>query len=53
MPDELELGRTILLFLWCSGLAGIEIEIEGGSAGPSGCRPGTSSVAASAGSTAS
>jgi hypothetical protein len=28
--DELEIGRTVLLFLWAFGLAGIEIEIEGG-----------------------
>jgi hypothetical protein len=28
--DELEIGRTLLLFLWAFGLAGIEIEIEGG-----------------------
>jgi hypothetical protein len=28
--DELEIGRTLLLFLWAVGLAGIEIEIEGG-----------------------
>jgi hypothetical protein len=28
--DELEIGRTVLLFLWALGLAGIEIEIEGG-----------------------
>jgi hypothetical protein len=28
--SELELGRTILLFVWSFGLAGIEIEIEGG-----------------------
>ena len=27
---ELELGRTLLLWLWALGLAGIEIEIEGG-----------------------
>ena len=27
---ELEVGRTLLLFFWCFGLAGIEIEIEGG-----------------------
>jgi hypothetical protein len=28
--DELEIGRTVLLFLWAFALAGIEIEIEGG-----------------------
>jgi hypothetical protein len=28
--DELEIGRTVLLFMWAFGLAGIEIEIEGG-----------------------
>jgi hypothetical protein len=28
--DELEIGRTVLQFLWAFGLAGIEIEIEGG-----------------------
>jgi len=28
--SELEVGRTLLLFLWSFGLAGIEIEIEGG-----------------------
>jgi hypothetical protein len=28
--SELELGRTLLLFAWAFGLAGIEIEIEGG-----------------------
>jgi hypothetical protein len=28
--DELEIGRTLVLFLWALGLAGIEIEIEGG-----------------------
>ena len=28
--SELEIGRTLLLFLWAFGLAGIEIEIEGG-----------------------
>jgi hypothetical protein len=28
--DELEIGRIIVLWLWCFGLAGIEIEIEGG-----------------------
>jgi hypothetical protein len=28
--DEVDVGRTILLFLWAFGLAGIEIEIEGG-----------------------
>jgi hypothetical protein len=28
--DELEIGRTLLLFVWAFGLAGIEIEIEGG-----------------------
>jgi hypothetical protein len=28
--DELEVGRTLLLFAWAFGLAGIEIEIEGG-----------------------
>lgn len=28
--DELEIGRTLLLFAWAFGLAGIEIEIEGG-----------------------
>ena len=30
LMDELEIGRTLLLFLWAFGLAGIEIEIEGG-----------------------
>ena len=30
MPDDLELGRTLLLFAWAFGLAAIEIEIEGG-----------------------
>jgi hypothetical protein len=28
--SELELGRTLILFAWAFGLAGIEIEIEGG-----------------------
>ena len=28
--SELEIGRTLLLFVWAFGLAGIEIEIEGG-----------------------
>jgi hypothetical protein len=28
--DELEVGRTLLLFFWAFGLAGIEVEIEGG-----------------------
>ena len=28
--SELEIGRTLLLFFWAFGLAGIEIEIEGG-----------------------
>ena len=28
--SEVDAGRTILLFLWAFGLAGIEIEIEGG-----------------------
>ncbi len=28
--SELELGRTLLLFFWAFGLAGIEIEVEGG-----------------------
>lgn len=28
--SEVEIGRTLLLFLWAFGLAGIEIEIEGG-----------------------
>ena len=28
--DEIEVGRIILLWLWCFGLACIEIEIEGG-----------------------
>lgn len=28
--SELELGRTVVLFLWAFGLAAIEIEIEGG-----------------------
>jgi hypothetical protein len=28
--DDLEIGRTLLLFAWAFGLAGIEIEIEGG-----------------------
>jgi hypothetical protein len=28
--SDLELGRTLLLFAWAFGLAGIEIEIEGG-----------------------
>jgi hypothetical protein len=28
--DDLELGRILLLWLWAFGLAGIEIEIEGG-----------------------
>jgi hypothetical protein len=28
--SELEVGRTLLLFLWAFGLAAIEIEIEGG-----------------------
>jgi hypothetical protein len=28
--SELELGRTFVLFLWAFGLAGIELEIEGG-----------------------
>jgi hypothetical protein len=28
--DELEIGRTLLLWFWALGLAGIEIEIEGG-----------------------
>ena len=28
--DELEVGRIVLLWLWCFGLACIEIEIEGG-----------------------
>jgi hypothetical protein len=28
--DSLELGRTLLLWFWALGLAGIEIEIEGG-----------------------
>ena len=28
--SELEIGRTLVLFLWAFGLAGIEIEIEGG-----------------------
>jgi hypothetical protein len=28
--SELEIGRTLLLFAWAFGLAGIEIEIEGG-----------------------
>ena len=28
--SELELGRTLLLFVWAFGLAAIEIEIEGG-----------------------
>ena len=27
---DFELGRTLLLFFWSFGLAGIEIEIEGG-----------------------
>jgi hypothetical protein len=27
--SELEIGRTLLLFLWAFGLAGIELEIEG------------------------
>ena len=30
MIDDLEIGRTLLLFAWAFGLAGIEIEIEGG-----------------------
>ncbi len=30
MIDDLELGRTLLLFAWAFCLAGIEIEIEGG-----------------------
>jgi hypothetical protein len=28
--SELDIGRTLLLWFWCVGLAGIEIEIEGG-----------------------
>jgi len=28
--DELDIGRTLLLWFWAFGLAGIEIEIEGG-----------------------
>ena len=28
--DEIEVGRIVLLWLWCFGLACIEIEIEGG-----------------------
>lgn len=28
--DELDIGRTLVLWLWAFGLAGIEIEIEGG-----------------------
>ncbi len=28
--SELEIGRTLILFAWAFGLAGIEIEIEGG-----------------------
>jgi hypothetical protein len=28
--SELEVGRTLLLFVWAFGLAGVEIEIEGG-----------------------
>ena len=28
--DDLEIGRTLLLFFWAFGLAAIEIEIEGG-----------------------
>ena len=28
--EDLDLGRIILLWLWAFGLAGIEIEIEGG-----------------------
>jgi hypothetical protein len=28
--DEFDVGRTLLLWLWAFGLAGIEIEIEGG-----------------------
>jgi hypothetical protein len=28
--DELDIGRTLLLWFWALGLAGIEIEIEGG-----------------------
>jgi hypothetical protein len=28
--SDLEIGRTLLLFVWAFGLAGIEIEIEGG-----------------------
>ena len=28
--SDLEIGRTLLLFAWGLGLAGIEIEIEGG-----------------------
>ena len=28
--DQLEIGRTRLLFVWAFGLAGIEIEGEGG-----------------------
>ena len=28
--SELDLGRKLLLFFWAFGLAGIEIEIEGG-----------------------
>jgi hypothetical protein len=28
--DDLDIGRTILLWVYCFGLAGIEIEIEGG-----------------------
>jgi hypothetical protein len=30
VTDDLELWRTLLLFVWAFGLAGIEIEIEGG-----------------------
>ena len=28
--DDLDIGRTLLLWVYCFGLAGIEIEIEGG-----------------------
>ena len=28
--DDVELGRTLLLFVWAFGLAGVEVEIEGG-----------------------
>jgi hypothetical protein len=28
--SDLELGRTLLLFFWAFGLAGIEVEVEGG-----------------------